>query len=472
MPVVMPGMLQYGAGVVGVNSGYLGRYREFDIHLGQLEVPPGTRISWQVGLNVAFGFNQMARRMTADDEWLWILGDDHTFDACVLRQLLDRNVDIVVPLCLRRAYPFAPVIHARKDDGKWEWLGWKPIEGRSGLVNLADALPDGWIPAVGNAGMLVRRRVFNTMADPWFEVGHTNPELGGSDLWFCAKAVEAGFAIHVDTDVGIGHITHAAIWPEKTADGVWGAAIRTPKDIMGTGNDIVVQDEMGRQDNPARIDFDMWRMMYDQLTYEHQQTIYDTVARTYPEQQQYDSEAVTASLQCGQPARRILEIGGWRGELADAMLQTFPEIEAWHNVELCRLALRNPACTSVKYTGFDLGMFFWEATESDFAVPPYHEIERTGYDTLVLSHVVEHMRAGELDAVLAKCHHIDRLYIDAPIAEHTADVNWKGYFGTHILEIGWDDLTEMLRARGYEEVYAHGTAKCFVRRTPYKTARG
>mgnify|MGYP006866180342 CR=1 FL=1 len=43
-------------------------------------------------------------------EWAWIMGDDHEFANVALIELLNTQVDIVVPLVVRRQPPFIPVL--------------------------------------------------------------------------------------------------------------------------------------------------------------------------------------------------------------------------------------------------------------------------------------------------------------------------------------------------------------------------
>lgn len=217
---------RYPRGAIGVISSYLGRYREFDVCLSQVQAPNQSAILWHVGINATLNLNETIRGMTKEHQWLWILGDDHTFKPDILLNLLQRDVDVIVPLCLRRSYPHHHVIH----EGKEGFFGRAPynfLNGKKGLIDLEGK-------TIGNAGMLIKRKVLEAIPEPWFEIGKTHPEVMGSDLYFCHKVYEAGFKLFVDTDNPIGHISHMAVWPyqnEKT--GEWCAEVRRANDVMG-----------------------------------------------------------------------------------------------------------------------------------------------------------------------------------------------------------------------------------------------
>lgn len=230
-------MNKHGPGLIGIASSTMGRYREFDICLHSLEIPEGTPkpITWEIGCSIAVNFNNMCYAILASKhlEWLWIMGDDHVFDQNLLLRLLDRDVDIVAPLCLRRNPKYEPTIHDLIETNVgWGHpnLGWKYIEGKSGMIQ---------VPACGNAGMLVKRSVIEEMGNDWHRVGWSvNPAIGGSDLWFCKRARELDIPIpiHVDLDNKIGHINHMAVWPTKDKDGAYSVEIRIAMDIPKEGN--------------------------------------------------------------------------------------------------------------------------------------------------------------------------------------------------------------------------------------------
>lgn len=214
---------EHPKGVIGVATYFLGRYREFDMALNRVQAPAGTIVEWLMGINVAFNFNNMVRYVLENEglEWLWILGDDHVFEPDLLSKLLDRDVDVVVPLCLRRSNPFLPVVQTPAVDG-FKASGWEFLRGKTGCVDVTDSA------SLGNAGMLVKRKVLETCNKPWFANGQINPELNSSDLYFYENIKRNGFRIHLDVDNFIGHLSHMAVWPKRNDDGTYRAEIMAP----------------------------------------------------------------------------------------------------------------------------------------------------------------------------------------------------------------------------------------------------
>src|SRR5262249_50083782 len=91
-------------GAICVASAELARYPHFTPSMLNCRRSKGTTIEYHIGLNVAANFNAGVRRMLANPalQWAWIMGDDHEFDPTTLLRLLDHELDIVVPLVVRR----------------------------------------------------------------------------------------------------------------------------------------------------------------------------------------------------------------------------------------------------------------------------------------------------------------------------------------------------------------------------------
>lgn len=197
-------------GLIGVATGFLGRYREFDACLQVLWQPPKAETIYYIGVDVTRHFNAMVEDTLKNPElqWLWILGDDHVFTQDLLLNLYERNVDIVVPLCLRKNKLPVPILE-HPDPSKNTI---NAIRGKSGLIPY-----DGY---TGNAGMLIRRAVLGTMEKPLFRAGQRDPGYASPDYFFCEYVKQYGITIHVDLDNHIGHMGHFAIWP-RNEGGEW-----------------------------------------------------------------------------------------------------------------------------------------------------------------------------------------------------------------------------------------------------------
>lgn len=196
----------YG-GTIGVISGDLARYSDFCQALTILGKPDGTRLIWTKSVDVVGNCNTICRNYKGG--WVWLLGDDHVFDPDILIRLLQHEVPVVVPLCLKRTPPYDPVVYGRQNE-LGEYVG--ADLPRGGMTR---------VHAAGSAGMLIRREVLDAIDDPWFE------SHGGlnEDLTFCAKVQEAGFDIFCDVDVHLGHMAPHTVWP-AFREGGWHADIQ------------------------------------------------------------------------------------------------------------------------------------------------------------------------------------------------------------------------------------------------------
>ena len=218
---VTPGGITYrngsqAAGTVGVISAERGSYTAFwnMLMTALAAAPPGTGCVTAMGVDVAGNTNQLCRRTKG--EWLWVMGDDHSFGPELLPRLLAHNVDVVIPHCLKRNPPWAPVVFTRQDEDGFFRTDELP----------EDDLVQIW--AGGSAGMLIRRHVLDAIGDPWFTPSPNAVGLN-EDLNFCRKAREAGFSIWCDTGALLGHISHYTVWPEWR-DGSWHLATEYDQD--------------------------------------------------------------------------------------------------------------------------------------------------------------------------------------------------------------------------------------------------
>lgn len=204
-----PERLEEGYGTIGVLTAERGTYSAFwnDVqraHMRMLIEHPRNHMDIRMGVDICGSLNNMIRGLHGD--WLWIMGDDHAFDPELLPQLLAHDVDVVVPHCLRRNPPWAPVVNSHEEDG-WQVSAELPEEG----------LTEIW--SAGSAGMLVKRHVFDAIGDPWFTPAADATGLN-EDINFCRKVREAGFRIWCDPAALLGHISHYTVYP-RFEDGRW-----------------------------------------------------------------------------------------------------------------------------------------------------------------------------------------------------------------------------------------------------------
>lgn len=216
---------QVTTGTVALMSAALARYAASAQCLLALERPPGTRVEWFSGsVDVPLNRNMLAGHFLGD--WLLMIDDDQLFTPDLLIRLLrhfdNDAVDVVVPLILKKKPPHDPALAAERDGSAALWS--VPLTDQRGLQP---------VDAAGTGVMLVRRRVFERVAHPWFERNGTI----GNDYYFCQKARAAGCGVYCDFDTLVGHIFHAAIWPARLPNGRWGSTfVHVPLGDMAACN--------------------------------------------------------------------------------------------------------------------------------------------------------------------------------------------------------------------------------------------
>ena len=193
-------------GIVGVIANDAARFSIFTACIMRLEIPEGWRKEPLIGGDWCGARNTLCQIMLDEDaSHLWFMDDDHAFPPQMLTKLLAHDVALVTPICLTRVHPFRPVQYTEKLEGEFQYL---PIP-------LSQTATDGLveIQAGGCAGMLIRRDVIEAIEPPWFEYTDRS-----EDIVFCEKAKAAGFTLHADLSVRLGHVTTAVVWPAVDGD--------------------------------------------------------------------------------------------------------------------------------------------------------------------------------------------------------------------------------------------------------------
>jgi hypothetical protein len=211
----------------------------------RLEVPSGSVKDVVIGTDYVSNQNLVAQRCLDEGfDFLWLMGDDHSFAPDLLERLLVSaqayDLPILVPLCSTRRAPFSLVDYGRNPDPNGpDYLS----------VSLADIPAEGIIEldAAGSAGMLIRRDVLEAIEFPWFE---NSPR--SEDIVFCEKAKAAGFTVHADVACRLGHILTAVVTPGHDGDRwVTGLVMGDLQLSIETAEQLVAaQDPRNQDDNP------------------------------------------------------------------------------------------------------------------------------------------------------------------------------------------------------------------------------
>lgn len=187
-------------------------------------------------------------------------------------------------------------------------------------------------------------------------------------------------------------------------------------------------------------DFDAWRENYLHMTYQDQQEFYDRVEAEHPHQAAFTVEYFGRFLEHISESLAmiyVLEFGGWKGELARELLAIPPWIPIWCNVEICRQAVENSLFRSPHYTTLIPKNFPWNVE-----LPPANVV--------VASHFIEHITRSDLDMLIQNLPASVRyVALEAPIPDEGNDIDWTGYHGSHILEIGWKQVKRLLMNNGF-----------------------
>jgi len=180
----------------------------------------------------------------------------------------------------------------------------------------------------------------------------------------------------------------------------------------------------------AAIDWDVWRAEYDTMSFADQQAFYQRVADLHPEQRSANIPRAHAAFDgIGGEDLTVVELGGWDGTLAASML-TRGDVCGWTNFDIVGVPQR---CARLEYHLIVLDDHLWNVYE------PFG-------DVFVATHTIEHLKARELK-LLFDCLRVDWIYLEAPLDDGPRD--WAGYPGSHVLEIGWDGVNDLLSERGW-----------------------
>lgn len=142
--------------------------------------------------------NALARQAVEEGyTHLMMIDSDQTFEKDIIHQLLLFEKYIIGVRAYKRTSPHYPCIFAKKKD--------EPME--NGMI-FADVCDQGVMvaDAIGFGAVLIRTEVFKKMTYPYFFFNRF-----GEDFNFCSQAQAAGFKIHVNTDIEIGHVSQTVI---------------------------------------------------------------------------------------------------------------------------------------------------------------------------------------------------------------------------------------------------------------------
>lgn len=146
-------------------------------------------------------------------EWVFILGDDHVFEADSLMKLLKWQLPAVVGLNVQRLPPYWPVVLQGKPGPKLRNLSWAEVPQGQGL----------WYPSrdmyAGNSGLLLQRYLIDKLEKPIFRAGQFDPGIVNEDIYLMHSLKAQGVNVPIDMGVVLGHSNNLTAVPALTDDG-------------------------------------------------------------------------------------------------------------------------------------------------------------------------------------------------------------------------------------------------------------
>jgi hypothetical protein len=201
-----------------------------------------------------------------------------------------------------------------------------------------------------------------------------------------------------------------------------------------------------------------WRKNYRAMTFDHQKKFYDLVLTMHPHQQAFNIGAVFNFLARIRGPLSVIEFGGYKGELARIILLAEcynKKIIKWTNVEITTLA-KETVCLDEKYHVEVLDNWLWKTPL----------LSNNGYNTFLSSHTIEHLSGDDLRKLInwLAGTSIEYIYLEAPLVDDDTNYSWNDYVGSHILELGWKQVIELMDRAGFVLFYSMEDARFFQKK--------
>jgi hypothetical protein len=195
--------------LIGISTAEIARQAIFYDHIDLLGKPDNTLITRCHGQSPAAARNLIIKQALKNEcTHVLFLDDDVVLRPDTLYRLLNHQVSIISGLYLMRNNPHLPICFATADENGWCT--------HKRLKNSELGMQE--VVAAGLGCLLIETKVFEAMKFPWITMGELDPENWCDDLSFCMRARKAGFRIHVDLNIPVGHMATVTIWPNRIRD--------------------------------------------------------------------------------------------------------------------------------------------------------------------------------------------------------------------------------------------------------------
>lgn len=193
--------------------------------------------------------------------------------------------------------------------------------------------------------------------------------------------------------------------------------------------------------------FNKWRALYNELSDKEQFDFYDDLEKKYPVQRSYNFNNIREVFKHVPIHCHILEVGGWKGELALEVFQSDIQcVSSWNNIEICKSAIAKEVenLDKFNYNSIYVETFNWFKNQSIKDL--FSEV-----NLLISCHMLEHLSDQDAKDFLEYTSECPFVYIEAPIAK-TWKNNWHNYIGTHILTMSWEDIIQHMKTLGHKPI--------------------
>lgn len=198
--------------------------------------------------------------------------------------------------------------------------------------------------------------------------------------------------------------------------------------------------------------FNRYRRLYDSFSFDYKKKITNKWLRQYPEQAHFNYIPIKNWLDnIVEKPVSVLEIGGWRGDLAVLALSTSDYIKLWHNYDLIKLNSYQK-CYDKRYKLISLDDDLW------------HLSLTTEYNALIATHVIEHLKWKELNELINWIPvSIRTVLFEAPLPASNGNIDWKGDHSSHILEKGWEQVIHLMESHRFKVDFSEDITYIFKR---------
>lgn len=189
-------------------------------------------------------------------------------------------------------------------------------------------------------------------------------------------------------------------------------------------------------------DFDWFRRVYPTMTFEELKRLYGIWYVKYPEQRYYNiiwfTECIRdAMLELGRNDLKIVEIGGYNGELALEMFRIFNKIE-WLNIEVIgHNQLKE--LQNYNYKEQVLSKQIWDENP-----------DISKYDFFITSDTIEHFPDNEVINIFEYISSSKIKYLSMKIQIIDNGQVWDGQAAAHLINMGTEKAKSILSDLNYE----------------------